>query len=239
MGELGSAKGWERMLCHESIEDIEHNRYQGVLIHAPPKPQLARADEVADSPRKPRRTLKPSMNYNASSDEDAAIALEERAIIISDEDEETRRVTVWNPKTGKKLSGNAGVFKKNLSKYLRTHPDWVVWTGQDKSPRRRAEMERNLKRKREERMFSEQVEAKRKQVDYDYRMGDALPTAAALWSSLLAVCSEKAILEVVECSGDTEDEAQDQGHMRCVPSMAYRPFSPVFAHTGLTSPAVG
>ncbi len=39
-------------------------------------------------------------------------------------DDETRRVTVWNPKTGKKLSGNAGVFKRNLAKYLRTHPDW-------------------------------------------------------------------------------------------------------------------
>jgi len=237
------ARTHKTMLCHESIEDIDQaaNRYQSVLTHAPLKPQPVRPDDVAEPPRKARRTIKPAMNYNASSDEDlgAIAAVEDRAIIISDEDEETRRVTVWNPKTGKKLSGNAGVFKKNLSKYLRTHPDWVVWTGQDKSPRRRAEIERNFKRKREERMFSEQVEAKRKQVDYEYRMGDPLPTAAALWSSLLAVCSEKAILEEVECSGDTEDEAQDQGHMRCVPSMAYRPFSPVFAHTGLTSPAVG
>merc|ERR1712193_216858 len=35
------------------------------------------------------------------------------------EDDEKTRVTVWNPTTGKKLSGNAGVQKKNLAKYLR------------------------------------------------------------------------------------------------------------------------
>merc|ERR1711939_67125 len=135
------ARTHKTMLCHESIEDIDQaaNRYQSVLTHAPLKPQPVRPDDVAEPPRKARRTIKPAMNYNASSDEDlgAIAAVEDRAIIISDEDEETRRVTVWNPKTGKKLSGNAGVFKKNLSKYLRTHPDWVVWTGQDKSPRRR------------------------------------------------------------------------------------------------------
>merc|ERR1711871_658470 len=71
---------------------------------------------------------------------------------VPDEDG-TRRVTVWNPKTGKKLSGNAGVFKKNLAKYLRTHPDWVVWTGQDKdSPKRKrvTEFDRTAKRKRME-----------------------------------------------------------------------------------------
>merc|ERR1711959_208809 len=114
------------------------------------------------------------MDFDANDEEAGGhAAAEERTLRGADDsDEETRRVTVWNPKTGKKLSGNAGVFKKNLAKYLRLHPDWVVWTGQDKSPRRRAEIERNLKRQREERMYSEQVEAKRKHIDL---MDDALP----------------------------------------------------------------
>lgn len=38
--------------------------------------------------------------------------------------EEDRRVTVWNPTTGKKLSGNASPFRRNLHKYLAAHPDW-------------------------------------------------------------------------------------------------------------------
>merc|ERR1712093_646209 len=44
-------------------------------------------------------------------------------------DEGAQRVTVWNPSTGKKLSGNAGVMKRNLAKYLASHPDWVVCEG--------------------------------------------------------------------------------------------------------------
>ena len=38
--------------------------------------------------------------------------------------EEDRRVTVWNPTTGKKLSGNASPFRRNLHKYLAAHPEW-------------------------------------------------------------------------------------------------------------------
>jgi len=38
--------------------------------------------------------------------------------------EEDKRVTVWNPTTGKKLSGNASPFRRNLHKYLAAHPDW-------------------------------------------------------------------------------------------------------------------
>eukprot|EP00658_Telonema_sp_P-2_P028456 TRINITY_DN217_c0_g1_i4.p1 TRINITY_DN217_c0_g1~~TRINITY_DN217_c0_g1_i4.p1 ORF type:complete len:221 (+),score=36.55 TRINITY_DN217_c0_g1_i4:201-863(+) len=40
---------------------------------------------------------------------------------VADED---KRVTVWNPITGKKLSGNASPFRRNLHKYLAAHPDW-------------------------------------------------------------------------------------------------------------------
>merc|ERR1711959_883466 len=99
-----------------------------------------------------KRVIKPNPAYG-NSDDDSLSAGSER-VGSDDEDEETRRVTVWNPKTGKKLSGNAGVFKKNLAKYLRTHPDWVVWTGHDKdSPKRKRyhEFDRSPKRKRGDR----------------------------------------------------------------------------------------
>merc|ERR1712100_596383 len=41
-------------------------------------------------------------------------------------DEGNQRVTVRNTLTGKKLSGNAGVMKRNLAKWMACHPDWVV-----------------------------------------------------------------------------------------------------------------
>ena len=54
-----------------------------------------------------------------------------KLVEIVEDNPATRRVTVWNPVTGKKLSGNAGVFKKNLDKYLRNHPEMKVWEGED------------------------------------------------------------------------------------------------------------
>ena len=50
------------------------------------------------------------------------------------EDDEMRRVTLWNPTERKKRSGNSAPFKKNLAEYLRSHPDWEVFQGQKKPP---------------------------------------------------------------------------------------------------------
>merc|ERR1711865_294946 len=42
-----------------------------------------------------------------------------------------RRVTIWNSKEKRKLSGNSAPFKRNLHEYLRKHPDWQEYKGQD------------------------------------------------------------------------------------------------------------
>jgi len=43
-----------------------------------------------------------------------------------------KRVTIWNWREQRKLSGNSAPFKKNLHEYLRKHPDWEEYVGQDK-----------------------------------------------------------------------------------------------------------
>lgn len=49
----------------------------------------------------------------------------------SDPDAE-KRVTIWNWREQRKLSGNSAPFKKNLKDYIRKHPDWEEYVGQDK-----------------------------------------------------------------------------------------------------------
>jgi len=46
--------------------------------------------------------------------------------------ESEKRVTIWNWKEKRKLSGNSAPFKRNLQKYLKKHPDWHEYIGQDK-----------------------------------------------------------------------------------------------------------
>merc|ERR1719478_1518442 len=43
-----------------------------------------------------------------------------------------KRVTIWNWREQRKLSGNSAPFKKNLRDYIRKHPDWEEYVGQDK-----------------------------------------------------------------------------------------------------------
>merc|ERR1719409_771150 len=51
---------------------------------------------------------------------------------IEDDEDAEKRVTIWNWREQRKLSGNSAPFKKNLQEYLRKHPDWEEYIGQDK-----------------------------------------------------------------------------------------------------------
>ena len=42
-----------------------------------------------------------------------------------------QRVTIYNTRERRKLSGNAAPFRRNLEAYLALHPDWELYTGQD------------------------------------------------------------------------------------------------------------
>merc|ERR1711957_780307 len=44
--------------------------------------------------------------------------------VDGDDDNGEKRVTIWNWREKRKLSGNSAPFKKNLLEYLRKHPDW-------------------------------------------------------------------------------------------------------------------
>merc|ERR1711988_1840412 len=48
------------------------------------------------------------------------------------DDDAEKRVTIWNWCEQRKLSGNSAPFKKNLQEYIRKHPDWEEYVGQDK-----------------------------------------------------------------------------------------------------------
>lgn len=43
-----------------------------------------------------------------------------------------KRVTIWNKRDKRKLSGNSAPFRKNLPEYCRKHPEWEEYCGQDK-----------------------------------------------------------------------------------------------------------
>lgn len=48
------------------------------------------------------------------------------------DDDAEKRVTIWNWREQRNLSGNSAPFKKNLQEYIRKHPDWEEYVGQDK-----------------------------------------------------------------------------------------------------------
>merc|ERR1719460_899585 len=51
---------------------------------------------------------------------------------MEDDPAAEKRVTIWNWREQRKLSGNSAPFKKNLKEYIRKHPDWEEYVGQDK-----------------------------------------------------------------------------------------------------------
>jgi len=74
-------------------------------------------------PRESKRTL----SFASKRDREASYSED------NDPDSE-KRVTIWNWREQRKLSGNSAPFKKNLRDYIRKHPDWEQYVGQDKDP---------------------------------------------------------------------------------------------------------
>ena len=148
--------------------------------------------------------------------------------------EETRRITVWNPSTGKKLSGNAGVFKRNLEKYLRTHPAWVVWREEDRAVLKRTPRQDNgsqWKRKRIEvpvtdGAFNENRDSNR----------------TSLWQSLLEACSSAGSDSDSDGEEAQEEEPgafEQEWKRRAIPGSSRFAMPTSFVPGGLISPAMG
>jgi len=58
-------------------------------------------------------------------------ALQSQALIAGARDEPApKRITMWNKRENRKISGNAAPMEKNIAEYLRKHPECEVYDGQ-------------------------------------------------------------------------------------------------------------
>jgi hypothetical protein len=100
-----------------STETTNNYALEEDRVHSPNSVMDTHA--VFNPPRESKRTLsfasKRDTSYNEDNDPDAE-----------------KRVTIWNWREQRKLSGNSAPFKKNLRDYIRKHPDWEQYVGQDK-----------------------------------------------------------------------------------------------------------
>jgi hypothetical protein len=119
--------------------------------------------------------------------------------------EPAKRITVWNKKEMRKVSGNAAPMEKNLHEYLRRHPECEVFTGQDsemdpaaKEARLVAEKRITIWNKAERRKFSGNAapleknlgEYLRKHPDCEVYSGqDKRPEEQAKWQAQQALAN--------------------------------------------------
>merc|ERR1712216_17190 len=112
---------------------------------------------------------------------------------VAQEEDIEKRVTIWNWREQRKLSGNAAPFRRNLQEYLQKHPDWEEYKGQDKDINGRRVVKRRMPM-----APVDQSHARNRANSFPM---DPMDTASMrtvsgeqrdLWSSLLLVVNEAA-----------------------------------------------
>jgi hypothetical protein len=101
-------------LSDENISEDEACRYQA----------RSRSPDEAERMSSPKSAMDMHMVFNSPK--------KPAPVDYSNDEFAEKRVTIWNWREQRKLSGNSAPFKKNLQEYLRKHPDWEEYVGQDK-----------------------------------------------------------------------------------------------------------
>jgi len=101
-------------LSDENFSEDEAGRYQ----------PRSRSPEEPERMSSPKSALDMHMVFGAPK--------KSTPVDYSNDEFAEKRVTIWNWREQRKLSGNSAPFKKNLQEYLRKHPDWEEYVGQDK-----------------------------------------------------------------------------------------------------------
>merc|ERR1712086_181860 len=119
--------------AHLSALESAHNRHVAYDSSSEVSPKSSTERPLLNVSPGPCIEADPCMELGTSAERST-----NTSSLSENEQTEDRHITVWNPLTGKKLSGNAAPFRRNLEKYLASHPDWeeCLVTGDSKKRRK-------------------------------------------------------------------------------------------------------
>ena len=118
------------------------------------------------------------------------------------------RVTVWNPSTGRTISGNAAPCRRNLEKWMKKHPGWVPKAEEDlSSSRRKKPVSKARSAPRSNRVLSARMEA---QAITEAVSGLFLLKAKAVEHTISAPVADSNAMDVdtYMCDSPPEDEPE-------------------------------